>query len=122
VPEGLSARVYDRPGSNASAAPDQAQYIPSAAPHGLPDLPSPDDFVSPLLDSVFLDVPGAPTTVDDSSSEAGKGDPVEEVNPKKVVRKGKQRTNDLLEDGSLPLRRFKKKTEIACDFCRGRCN
>lgn len=122
VPEGLNAQIYERPSLNASVtaepAHDQA-YLQSATPHGLPEISSADDFVSPLLDSVLLDVPGAPTTVDGSSSEAGQGDPVEE-RPMKTARKGKQRANGQPEGGLTPLRRFRKKTEIACNFCRGK--
>jgi hypothetical protein len=120
VPEGLSAQVYERPNLNASvtAEPthDQA-YLQSATSHGLPEISSADDFVSPLLDSVLLDVAGALTTGDDSSSEAGQGDPVEERSMK-ATRKGKQRANG--EGGLTPLGRFRKKTEIACNFCRGK--
>ena len=122
VPEGLTAQVYERPTPNANVtaepANDQA-YLPSASSHGLPEISSAGDFVSPLLDSVLLDVPGPPTTIDSSSSEAGQGDPVEE-RPMKTTRKGKQRANGPSE-GLTPLRRFRKKTEIACNFCRGKC-
>ena len=123
MPEGLSARVYDeRPNMNSSVtaepAHDQA-YLQSASPHGLPGISSAEDFVSPLLDSVLLDlpVPGPPTTVDGSSSEAGQGDALEESPMKTVTRKGKQTGGS---EGGLPaLRKFRKKTEIACNFCRG---
>jgi hypothetical protein len=121
VPEGLSAEVYERPNlTSVTAEPthDQA-YLQSATPHGLPEISSADNFVSPLLDSVLLDVPVPSTTIDGSSSEAGQGDPVEE-RPMKSARKGKQRANGPLEGGLTPLRRFRKKTEIACNFCRGK--
>lgn len=121
VPEGLSAEVYERPNLNASATAESAHdqaYLQSATPHGLPEISSADDFVSPLLDSVLLDVPVPPTTIDGSSSEAGQGDPVER--PMKAARKGKQRANGPSEGGLTPLRRFRKKTEIACNFCRGK--
>jgi hypothetical protein len=126
VPEGLSARLYSRPDPNASASSDQTHvhvqpFIQSAAPHSLPELPSSDNYASPLLDSVLLGVAGPPATIDGSSSEAGQGDPIEEGSPKKVERKGKQRADDLREEELTPLRRFKKKTEIACNFCRGKC-
>ncbi|KAI9443087.1 hypothetical protein H4582DRAFT_1154989 [Lactarius indigo] len=121
-PEGLSARPYDHPNLNPGVATDQPHeqpYLQPATFHGLPGLSSPDDFVSPLLDSVLLDVPGPPTTVDGSSSEAGQGDIADEGSPKRVAPKGKRKASNLLEE-DRPLRRFKKKTEIACDFCRGR--
>jgi hypothetical protein len=121
-PEGLTAQVYERPNLIASGtaepAHDQA-YLQSATPHGLPEISSAEDFVSPLLNSVLLGVPGPPTTFDSSSSEAGQGDPVED-RPVKTARKGKQRANGSSEGGLTPLRRFRKKTEIACNFCRGK--
>ena len=115
---GLSAQVYDRPNLNASVTTEPAHeqaYFQSAASHGLPEISSADDFVSPLLDSVYLDVPGPSTTIDGSSSDAG-----QEERPVKTSRKGKQRSNGP-EGGLTPLRRFRKKTEIACNFCRGKC-
>lgn len=121
-PEGLSAQVYERPNLNASVAVEPAHeqaYLQSATSHGLPEISSADDFVSPLLDSVFLDVPGPSTTIDGSSSDAGQGDPLEE-RAVKTSRKGKQRANGPPEGGLTPLRRFRKKTEIACNFCRGK--
>jgi hypothetical protein len=121
-PEGLSAQVYERPNLNASVTVETAQeqaYLQSATSHGLPEVPGADDFVSPLLGSVFLDVPGPSTTIDGSSSEAGQGDPLEE-RPVKPSRKGKQRANGPPEGGLAPFRRFRKKTEIACNFCRGK--
>ena len=75
--------------------------------------------MSPLLDSVLLDVPGLSTTIDGSSSEAGQGDIADEDSPQRVAHKGKRKASNLLEE-ERPLRRFKKKTEIACDFCRGK--
>ncbi|KAI0304526.1 hypothetical protein B0F90DRAFT_1916548 [Multifurca ochricompacta] len=123
LPEGLSARVYDRPHLNPSDTFDQADdrlYNRPATPHGLPGLSSPDNFVSPLLESVLLGVPGPPTTVDGSSSEAGQGDSVEDESPKRFAQKGKQSASSPQEEEFSPLRRFKKKTEIACNFCRGR--
>lgn len=75
--------------------------------------------MSPLLDSVLLDVPGLPATIDGSSSEAGQGDIVDEGSPKRAAHKGKRKASNLLQE-DRPLRRFKKKTEIACDFCRGK--
>jgi hypothetical protein len=121
-PEGLSARPYDHPNLNASVASDQSHeqpYFQPATPHGLPGLSSPDDFVSPLLNSVLLDVPGPPTTVDGSSSEDGQGDIGDESSPRRTAPKGKRKASNLLEE-DRPLRRFKKKTEIACNFCRGK--
>ncbi|KAI0300413.1 hypothetical protein BC826DRAFT_966767 [Russula brevipes] len=89
VPEGLSTRAYERPDLNASGTTepthDQA-YLQSASSA----LPNADDFVSPLLDSVLLDLPRLPTTADGSSPEAGQEDPVEESSMK-TGRKGKQR-------------------------------
>lgn len=123
-PEGLSAQVYERPDLNTSLTVEPAQeqaYLQSATatPHGFPEISSADDFASPLLDSVFLDVPGPSTTIDGSSSDAGQGDPLEE-RPVKTSRKGKQRANGPAEGGLAPFRRFRKKTEIACNFCRGK--
>lgn len=122
VPEGLTAQVYERPIPDASVtaepAHDQA-YLQSATSHGLPEISSANDFASPLLDSVLLDVPGPPTAFDSSSSEAGQRD-AEGERPMKTARKGKQRTKGPPE-GLTPLRRFRKKTEIACNFCRGKC-
>jgi hypothetical protein len=125
VPEGSSARSYARPDTNASSSSTQMHaqpYIQPAASHSLhslPEFPSPEDHVSPVLDSVLLGLAGPPTTIDGSSSEAGQGDP-EEENPKKVGRKGKRRAVNPRVD-LPPLRRPKKKTEIACNFCRGEC-
>jgi hypothetical protein len=122
-PEGLSAQVYERPNLNASVTVEPAHeqaYLQSATSHGLPEIPSAEDFCSPLLGPVFLDVPGPSTTIDGSSSDAGQGDPLEE-RPVKISRKGKQRANGPTEGGLTPLRRFRKKTEIACNFCRGKC-
>ena len=125
VPEGLTARVYDeRPSTSVTAEPahDQA-YLQSATSHGLPGILSTEDFVSPLLDSVLLDLPGPPSTVDGSSSNAGQleGDAIEESPIKTVTaRKGKQRVHGAPEEGLSTLRRFRKKTEIACNFCRGK--
>lgn len=121
-PEGLSARPYDHSNLNASVATDQLHeqsYLQPVTTHGLPELSSPDNFVSPLLNSVLLDVPGPPTTVDGSSSEAGQGDLGDEGSPRRTALKGKRRVSNFLEE-DRPLRRFKKKTEIACDFCRGK--
>ncbi|KAF8272254.1 hypothetical protein EI94DRAFT_1697602 [Lactarius quietus] len=118
-PEGLSARPYDHQDSVATDQSHEQPYLQPATPHCLPGFSSPDDFVSPLLDSVLLDVPGLPTTVDGSSSEAGQGDIADEGSPKRSARKGKRKASNLLEE-DRPLRRLKKKTEIACDFCRGR--
>lgn len=121
-PEELSAEVFERPNLNASVTaepmPEQA-YLQSATSHGFPEISSADDFPSPLLDSAFLDVPGPSTTIDGSSSDAGQGDPLEE-RPVKTSRKGKQRANGPAEGGLAPFRRFRKKTEIACNFCRGK--
>lgn len=124
VPEGLSARVYDeRPNLNtrvtAEPSHDQA-YLQSATPHSLPGISSAEDFVSPLLDSVLLDIPGLATAVDGSSSEAGQGEAIEE-SPTRIVtaRKGKQRVSGAPEEALPTLRKFRKKTEIACNFCRG---
>jgi hypothetical protein len=125
VPEGLSARVYDeRPILNASitseAAHDQA-YLQSATPHGVPGISSTEDFVSPLLDSVLLDIPGPTTTIDGSSSETGQGEAIEEYPTKAVTaRKGKQRVSGVADEALPTLRKFRKKTEIACNFCRGK--
>ena len=124
VPEGLSARVYDeRPNLSAgvTAEPAHSQaYLQSATSHGLPGMLGAEGFVSPLLDSVLLDLPGPPPTVDGSSSDAGQGDAVEESPIKTVTaRKGKQRVGSAPEEGLPTLRRFRKKTEIACNFCRG---
>lgn len=122
-PEGLSAPVYERPNLNASVTAEPAHeqaYLQSATSHGLPEIPSAVDFVSPLLDSVFLDVPRPSTTIDGSSSDAGQGDLLEE-RPVKTSRKGKRRANGPPEGRLTPLRRFRKKTEIACNFCRGKC-
>ena len=125
VPEGLSAREYDeRRNLNTSVtaepAHDQA-YPQSATSHGLPGILSAEDFVSPLLDSVLLDLPEPPPTVDGSSSDAGQGDTIEESPIKTVTaRKGKQRLGGAPEQGLPTLRRFRKKTEIACNFCRGK--
>ena len=119
-PEGLSAQVYERPNLNASVTVEPAHeqtYLQSS--HGLPEISSADGFVSPLLGSVFLDLPGPSTTIDGSSSDAGQGDPLEE-RPMKTSRKGKQRANGPPEGGLTPFRRFRKKTEIACNFCRGK--
>ncbi|KAH9040420.1 hypothetical protein EDB85DRAFT_2272331 [Lactarius pseudohatsudake] len=118
--EGLTVRPYDHQNLNASVATDQSHEQPYLQPtfHGLPGLSSPDDFVSSLLDSVLLDVPGPPTTVDGSSSEAGQGDIADEGSPKRISSKGKRKASNILEEDRP--RRFKKKTEIACDFCRGR--
>ncbi len=119
--EGLSAQVYEGPNLNASVTAEPAHEqacLRSATSQGLPEI-SRADFVSPLLDSVFLDVPGPPTTVDGSSSDAGQGDLLDE-RPVKTTRKGKQRANGPPEGGLTPLRRFRKKTEIACNFCRGK--
>lgn len=124
-PEGLSDQVYERPNLTASVTAEPAHeqaYIQPTTSHGLPEISSADDFVSPLLDgigSVFLDVPGTSTTIDGSSSDAGQGDPLE-VRPGKTSRKGKRRANGSPEEGLSPLRRFRKKTEIACNFCRGK--
>jgi hypothetical protein len=121
-PEGLSAQVYERPNLNPSVTVEPAHeqaYLQSATSHGLPEISGVDDFVSPLLGSVFLDVPGPSTTIDGSSSDAGQGDPLQE-RPVKTSRKGKQRANRPPERGLTPLRRFRKKTEIACNFCRGK--
>ena len=122
MPEGLSAREYERSNLNASvtAQPAHDQAYLQSATHALPGISSVDDFVRPQLDSVFLDVPGPSTTVDGSSSEAGQGDLVEE-SLIKIANKGKQRVSGSLDGGSPPLRRFRKKTEIACNFCRGTC-
>ena len=120
-PEGLSAQVYERPNLNASVTVEPAHeqaYLHSATPHGFPEISSAENFASPLLDSVFLDVPGPSTTIDGSSSDAGQGDPLER--PVKTSRKGKQRANGPAEGGLTPFRRFRKKTEIACNFCRGK--
>jgi hypothetical protein len=125
VPEGLSSRVYDeRPSVNtgviAEPAHDQV-YLQSANAHGLPGIPSAEDFVSPLLDPVFQDLPGPPTTIDGSSSEAGQGEAIEESPMNTMaVRKGKQRASGPPEEGLPTLRKFRKKTEIACNFCRGK--
>jgi hypothetical protein len=127
VPEELSARLYSRPDPNPSTtSSDQTHvhvqsYIQTAAPHSLLELPSSENYASPLPDSILSGVAGPPATIDGSSSEAGQGDPIEEGSPKKVERKGKQRANNLREEELPPLRRFKKKTEIACNFCRGKC-
>ncbi|KAH9042257.1 hypothetical protein EDB85DRAFT_2286038 [Lactarius pseudohatsudake] len=121
-PEGLAARPYGHPNLNASVATDPSHeqpYLQPATFHGLPGLSSPDDFVGPLLDSVLLNVPGPPTTVDGSSSEAGQGDIEDEGSPQSISSEGKRKASNILEE-DRPLRRFKKKTEIACDFCRGR--
>lgn len=124
VPEGLSARGYDEQpnlnaGVTAEPAHDQA-YLQSATSHGLPGILGAEDFVSPLLDSVLLDLPGPPPTVDGSSSDAGQGDAIEESPVQTVMaRKGKQRVGSAPEEGLPTLRRFRKKTEIACNFCRG---
>ena len=121
-PEGLSARPYDHLDLNASVATDQSHeqpYLQPATPHCIPGFSSPDNFVSPLLDSVLLDVPGLPTTVDGPSSEAGQGDVADGGSPKRAAHKGKRKASGLVEE-DRPLRRFKKKTEIACDFCRGK--
>lgn len=121
-PEGLSAQVYERPNLNASVTVEPAHeqaYLQSTTTHGLPEISNADGFVSPLLGPVFLDIPGPSTTIDGSSSDTGKGDPLER--PVKTSRKGKQRANGPLEGGLTPLRRFRKKTEIACNFCRGKC-
>ena len=121
-PEGLSAQVYEHPNLNSSVTVEPAHeqaYLQSATPHGLPEISSADEFVSPLLDSVFLDVPGPSATIDGSSSDAGQGDPLEERSVK-TSRKGKQRANGPPAGGLTPLRRFRKKTEIACNFCRGK--
>lgn len=118
--EELGAQVYERPNLNASVTVEPAHeqaYLQSATSHGFPEIPSADDFGSPLLDSSFLDVPGPSTTIDGSSSDAGQGDP----RPVKTSRKGKQRANGPAEVGLPPFRRFRKKTEIACNFCRGKC-
>lgn len=121
--EGLSAQVYERPNLNASVTVEpthEQAYLQSTTSHGFPEISSADDFASPLLDSVFLDAPGPSTTIDGSSSDAGQGDPLEE-RPVKTSRKGKQRANGpAVEGGSTPFRRFRKKTEIACNFCRGK--
>jgi hypothetical protein len=125
-PEGLSVQVYERPNLNASVtvepAPHEQAYIQPTTSHGLPEISSADNFVSPLLDgigSILLDVPGTSTTIDGSSSDVGQGDPLEE-RPVKTSRKRKQRANGSPEGGLSPLRRFRKKTEIACNFCRGK--
>jgi hypothetical protein len=121
-PEGLSVQVYERPNLNASVTAESVHeqaYLQSATSHGLPDISSPKDFVSPLLGSVFMDAAGPPTTADGSSSDAGQGEPLEE-RPVKTGRKGKQRANGPPEGGLTPLRRFRKKTEIACNFCRSK--
>ena len=121
-PGGLSAQVYERPNLNASVMVEPAHeqaYLPSATSHVLPEISSAEDFVSPLLDSVLMDVPPPSTTIDGSSSDAGQGDPLEE-RPVRTTRKGKQRANGPPEGGLTPLRRFRKKTEIACNFCRGK--
>jgi hypothetical protein len=122
VPEELSARVYDeRPNLNTrvTAEPTHDQtYLQSAT---LPGISRAEDFVSPLLDSVLLDIPGLATTVDGSSSEAGQGEAIEE-RPTRIVtaRKGKQRVSGTPEEALPTLRKFRKKTEIACNFCRGK--
>ncbi|KAH9065537.1 hypothetical protein EDB87DRAFT_1820109 [Lactarius vividus] len=121
-PEGLAARPYDHLNLNASVATDQSHeqpYLQSATFHGLPGLSSPDDFVSPLLNSVLLDLPGPPATVNGSSSEAIQGDIADEGSSKRISSKGKRKVSNILEE-DRHLRRFRKKTEIACDFCRGR--
>lgn len=123
APEGPSTRSYARSDPNASSSSTQMHaqpYTQSTASRSLPELPSPDDYISPVLDSVFLGLAGPPTTVDGSSSETGQGDTVEEENAKKVGRKGKRRAVNARTD-LPPLRRPKKKTEIACNFCRGEC-
>ena len=114
--------MYERPNLNASVTVEpghEQAYLQSATSHGLPEFPSTDSFVSPLLGSVYLDVPGPSTTIDGSSSDAGQGDPLEERSTKSS-RKGKQRANGPPEGGMTPFRRFRKKTEIACNFCRGK--
>ncbi len=121
-PEGLSPRPYGQQSLNPSVSSNQLHeraYLQPATPHGFPGLSSPDDFVSPLLDSVLLDVPGPPTIIDGSSSGAGQGDLAEEGSPKRTASKGKRKVSNVMEE-ERPLRRFKKKTEIACDFCRGK--
>jgi hypothetical protein len=125
VPEGLSARVYDERqnlNTRVTAEPthDRA-YLQSATPQGLPGISSAEDFVSPLLDSVLLDIPGLAPAVDGSSPEAGQGEAIEE-SPTRIVtaRKGKQRVSGATEEALPTLRKFRKKTEIACNFCRGK--
>ena len=123
VSDGPSARVYERPIPNASVTAEPAHnqaYLRSTSSHVPPGISTADDFVSPLLASVLLDAPGPPTTADGSSSETGQGDPAEESHIK-IACKGKQRVSGSLEEGLTPLRRFRKKTEIACNFCRGKC-
>lgn len=118
VPERLPAQVYERlnPSPSDTAEPAHGPvFLQPATTHGLPEISSAEDFVSPLLDSVLLDVPGPPTTFDGSSSEAGQEDSVEDRTAK-PARKGKKRG---LEGGYTP-RRLRKKTEIACNFCRGK--
>ena len=125
MPEGLSARVYgEQPNLSTSftaePAHDQA-YLRSATSHGLPGISRAEDFVSPLLDSVLLDLPDPTTTVDGSSSEIGQGEAIEENHMKIVTaRKGKQRVSGAPEEVLPTLRKFRKKTEIACNFCRGK--
>ena len=118
APGGLPAQVYERPNPSPSNTAEPAHgpvFLQPAATHGLPEISSAEDFVSPLLDSVLLDVPGPPTTFDGSSSEAGQGDSVEDRTAK--APKGKKRR---LSEGGYTPRRFRKKTEIACNFCRGK--
>ncbi len=50
-PEGLTAQVYERPNLNASVTVEPAHeqaYLQSATSHGLPEISSADDLVSPL--------------------------------------------------------------------------
>jgi hypothetical protein len=124
VPEGLSTRVYDeRPNLTTSVTNERAHdqaYLQSATPHGLPGISSGEDFVSPLFDSVLLDLPAPSITIDRSSSEAGQGDGIEESSTRIVTaRKGKRRVSGAPEEALPTLRKFRKKTEIACNFCRG---
>ncbi|KAI9456157.1 hypothetical protein F5148DRAFT_379259 [Russula earlei] len=119
VPEGLTSRVFERPNLSASFTAEPAHdraYLQSVT-YGPSGNPSAENFVSPRLDSVFLDVPGPPTTVD--GSVVGQGELVEE-SPIKTVNKGKRRASCSPEGELPPLRRFRKKTQIACNFCRGR--
>ncbi|KAI0259801.1 hypothetical protein BC834DRAFT_973948 [Gloeopeniophorella convolvens] len=127
APERPVTRLHGRPNAIAeSSAPTEPAYDQAFIPttyHQLPGFTSPHDFVSPLLGSTLLDIPGPPTTVDGSSSEAGQGD-VAEDDPRTSARKGKRRASGPLEDEKKrptkrPIRKPKKKTEIACNFCRG---